>query len=100
LKFAPGLALAFADGAEQSIAIQNQCGFDVSFANSRARLGLTDFALQSPLPLDVPAHGLTELKVLFTRAQAGARDDTLFLDVTGNAQVIRYPFTLATPAQP
>ncbi len=99
LKFVPGLALDFGEVTEQSLRVQNECAFDVSIATPRTRLGLTDFALQSPLPLEIPARGVAELGIAFSRTQPGAREDTLFVDLAGNEQQIRYPVTLLAPAQ-
>jgi len=100
LQFTPGLALDFAGGTPQSLRLQNDCGFAVSLATPRTRLGLDDFVLQTALPLVIPAGGATELSISFARAQAGSREDTLFFDVTANADVIRYAVTLGAPAAP
>ena len=97
LKFAPELELDFTNGDAQALAVQNDCDFDVTIATPRTRLGLTDFTLQTSLPLAIPAGGQSELLVLFTRTQSGVREDTLLVDVTGNAQLVRYPVTLSAP---
>lgn len=99
LKFAPGLELSFANRAQVSLEVRNECAFDVSFAEPRARLGLPDFVVQSALPFTIPAGAATELSVVFTRIESDAREDTLLLDITGDAQLIRYPITLTAPAQ-
>ena len=98
LKVTPVLALDFSAAAEQSLQVENECSFNVSFDSARTRLGSTEFSVKTQLPLAIPAQAAAELQVLFARTQPGAREDTLFLDVTGDTRVIRYPVTLAAPA--
>ncbi len=100
LQLTPEFVVDFGSSTLGSFAVANECSGDVSLQTPRFRLGLSDFELRTALPLTLAAHQSVTLELAFTRAQAGAREDTLFFDVVSGAQVIRYPITLLVPAVP
>ena len=98
VKLMPGSSLDFAAGATQRFIVRNDCSSTVSLSAPRTRLGSPDFALNTALPLTVPSAESASLDLSFTRAQSGAREDTLFIDLANDGTTIRYPITLRAPA--
>ena len=100
LKLTPGLALDFATGNVQTLAVQNECAASVVIQNPRLRVGLADFQLRTALPLTVALGQSVPLEVGFARSVAAAREDTLFFDVVSGGDTSRYPITLRAPLLP
>jgi hypothetical protein len=96
----PGYAVDFSGAAVQTLVVHNGCTDDVTVSLPRLRLGVTDFALATTLPVGIGVGENASLEVDFARSQATAREDILFFDVTLGAQTIRYPITLLAPAVP
>jgi hypothetical protein len=94
LKLTPADTLDFDSAAQASLTLENNCPEPLALSNARARLGLTDFALQTQPATALEPGTKSELVVDFTRSQAGLREDVLLLDVTRAATTIRYPITL------
>jgi hypothetical protein len=95
LRFEPGVVLDFAaDAAQATLTLRNDCSGPVSVDNPRSRLMRPDFTLPDALPLEVAAGATAELVAGFTRDAPGLREDVLFVDVTLDAETIRYPITL------
>jgi hypothetical protein len=91
----PGYALDFSEGS-QRLELANGCDAPIVLENARSRLGLADFSFSQELPVELQAGARTELRFDFTRTADGLREDVWFLDVTLEAETIRYPFTLRT----
>lgn len=96
VKLEPGYALDFARENQRLLTVQNDCATPVTLASPRPRLGLTDFQLNSALPLEVAAGDSAALDFGFTRTADALREDVWFVDVTLSAETIRYPITLRT----
>lgn len=93
LRLEPGYALDFA--AERGLlSLSNDCASPLTLENPRLRGGAPDFALETSLPLDVPAQGSAALSFNFTRSAVGFREDILLFDVALDGTTIRYPVTL------
>lgn len=100
LQLTPGFVVDFAQTTQQTLTLANHCSGNVSLAAPRFRVGLVDFTLQTPLPIDVAPGEQASLELGFERAQASAREDTLFFDVESDGSTVRYPITLLAPASP
>ena len=96
----PGFAVGFDGGNEQSLVVSNGCASDITLSAPRLRLGLADFKLVTQLPASIAAGQSGTLDLSFTRSLNGAREDTLFIDVTSEGEVIRYPVTLHAAIAP
>lgn len=79
---------------QASLDLANGCASAITLDNQRLRLGAPDFALETTLPLEVPAAQSAPLSFGFTRAAAGFREDISLFDVTLDGATIRYPITL------
>lgn len=90
----PGYALDFSSEGARALAIQNDCDAPITLASPRARLGLPDFGASLPSPLEVAAGGQSELSFEFSPTGEGDREDVWFVDVTLEAETLRYPVTL------
>jgi hypothetical protein len=97
LRLEPGVALDFPADGPATLSVHNDCASPVTLENPRSRLTLPDFALPDTLPLEVAPGASAELVTDFTRAAAGLREDVLLLDVTLDAETLRYPITLRAP---
>jgi hypothetical protein len=93
LRLEPGYALDFT--AEQALlSVTSDCASPLVLENPRLRLGAPDFALETALPLEIPAQESANLSFSFSRSAAGFREDIVLFDVALEGATIRYPITL------
>jgi hypothetical protein len=97
LTLTPGYLLELEADGSVTLSLTSSCDSEVTLDNARSRIGLTDFTLQTALPLSLAPGDSTELTIDFSRSTAGFREDTLLVDVTLGAETIRYPITLRAP---
>jgi hypothetical protein len=93
----PGFELVFEVPGARNLTLVNACPNTLGISNPRQRQGLAAFALTSSLPLDVPAASDAALSIEFTAATGKGQEDILFLDLSSQAGVLRYPVTLYAP---
>ena len=68
-----------------------------TLGGARSRLGLPDFALETPLPATIAQGASTALRVRSTPTSTGEREDVLFFDLVLGSTTVRYPITLFAP---
>jgi hypothetical protein len=93
LKLIPGLALDFAEGDTQTLALENDCSQAVQLDSPRKRLDSADFSLPT-LPAAIGPKETVELRVDLNASTAGPREDVLFFDATLGDETVRYAITL------
>jgi len=93
----PGFEVTFEDMGVSPLALDNDCGGEVTVANARSRTGAAGSRTSTPLPLAVPAGGSATLSLQYQGSAFGSSEDTLFFDVTLDGRAIRYPITLFAP---
>lgn len=94
VELTPGYALDFSSDTSRTLSVKNACSEPISLENPRQRLGITDFALDRTLPLDLQPSATAELGFGFTRGATGPREDVWLVNVTRGAETLRYPITL------
>jgi hypothetical protein len=99
LVLTPGALLDFTEAADAKLRLENRCESALTFASPRARLPLTDFTLETQLPLELASGESAELDFTFARTAAGSRENNLLVDVTLEGNTQRYAVTLLAPAE-
>jgi hypothetical protein len=95
LRLTPGFDLDLPASGSARLRIENSCAGAATLASPRFRSG-GRFALDTSLPLEIPAGGEGNLDVRLT---SPAAEDVLFFDVTQGTQTLRYPIGLFAAQQ-
>jgi hypothetical protein len=93
-----GLDLVFDQAPSAEILLENTCAADATVDAAGTRLALSDFALETALPIVVPAGGSAVVRIEHAPASRDEREDVLFLNVGVDGELRRYPVTLFAPA--
>jgi hypothetical protein len=95
----PGFELDFAGSSSRSLRVRNACSGPIVLADPRFRLDGADFALESVLPITLPAgsEGLLDLRLLSPTPPP--REDLLLVDISLDGRVLRYPIGLFAPGE-
>jgi len=94
VRLVPGLQVPFAQAGSARLVVNNDCAELVSLSSPRLRSGASAFALLTPLPLDVAPGSSAELELDFGPNAALPTEDVLFVDLTREDELIRYPVGL------
>jgi hypothetical protein len=93
-----GLDLVFGEEPIAEILLENACAADATVDAAGTRLALSDFALETALPIVVPAGESAVVRIEHASASREEREDVLFLNVGVDGELRRYPVTLFAPA--
>ncbi len=96
LALRPPYFVGFGSAGRATLTFENRCAEAIAVDNPSTRLGLDDFALETTLPLEVPAGSNGSVVFDFSRTAPGLREDIVFLDVTLAGETVRYPITLSS----
>lgn len=85
------------EGDSASTELENTCDGAATIDSSGTRLGLTEFALGTNLPLVIPAGERATVQIDRDPTASSALEDVLFLEVSVDGERRRLPITLYTP---